>query len=785
MNGSMKADTRRNISTLGLFAAAGLLLCVSGVMAQVIQKPSSGGPMGTPAGVAPTTVVPYHGPVIIMPPAPRRPRPSVIESVRLEAVTADVQISDQVATTHVTYTLHNVGNVASEAQLVIPVPDGVTIRSFQYDGTGPEPTAILLARDEARNIYHSIVNSMRDPGLLEFAGYGAIRSSVFPVPAGATQNVRVVYEQALPASGDRIDYVLPRSESNTTDQVKWGVKFTVNSKRPITSVFSPSHAMTSERKSPGQVTVNIDPAAFNQPGSVMLSYLVQPAGDGVAASIIAMPDPSIGNGKGGYFMLVIGLPPTSPDAPKMKREVTLVMDRSGSMRGEKIVQTKAAAQQIISGLNDGEMFNIIDFSDSIQSFAAGPVLKDASSAARAKDYIAAINADGGTAIHAALLESLKPKPAAGMLPMVLFLTDGLPTVGEKSEVKIRDDAAKANEFSRRLFTFGVGYDVNSPLLANLAKVSRGAPTFVMPNEDVEAKVSQVFRRLAGPMLAAPSLTAMDGSGIVSSQLLREVQPAQLSDVFEGEQIVIYGQYTQSGTIKLKLNGTQGERARTFEIDVSTADASARNGFVGRLWAQRKIGALIEEIRNSAAEKPNGNPATDPRTKELVDEIVSLSKKFGILTEYTAFLATEKGEKYDAASFRGVMTDAAPTAVRRMAVRDGAGGVNQEVNAAKNAPSATPMDEKKQAYMDRDMQMREVRNVQAVNDRAFVYRNNRWLDMRILEQESAVPEQTVEFGTPDWMAVAEELGKQNLQGVLSLDGEVYFVLNGKRVLMKMQ
>ncbi len=221
------------------------------------------------------------------------------------------------------------------------------------------------------------------------------------------------------------------------------------------------------------------------PGSFRLSFVTAKAAnadEGIAATFLAYPDPSVG---GGYFLLLGGLPSGVAKAHAVKREITLVIDRSGSMRGGKMEQAKAAAQQIVDGLNAGEAFNIIDFSDSINSFAPAPVVKDVESATKARNYIAGIQANGGTALHDALLESLRPKPVEGVLPMVIFLTDGLPTVGEKSELKIRENAKNSNAFNRRVFAFGVGFDVNSPLLAAVAKGSRGAATFVTPEENVE------------------------------------------------------------------------------------------------------------------------------------------------------------------------------------------------------------------------------------------------------------------------------------------------------------
>ncbi len=134
-------------------------------------------------------------------------------ALEISNVTVGVVIRDQVATTMMEIRLRNPAAARQEAELLVPVPDRAVIRGFSFQGPGAEPSARLLPRDEAKATYDRIVARARDPALLEFAGFNLVRSSVFPVEAGGTQAVRLTYEHLLPATGDRVDYVLPRSES--------------------------------------------------------------------------------------------------------------------------------------------------------------------------------------------------------------------------------------------------------------------------------------------------------------------------------------------------------------------------------------------------------------------------------------------------------------------------------------------------------------------------------------------------------------------------------------------
>jgi Ca-activated chloride channel homolog len=557
------------------------------------------------------------------------------QPVRIAGVDVEVNITEQVAVTEMVISLHNPSNRGQEAELVMPVPDKAIVRQFSYEMQSGEPNAVILPRPEARRIYNEIVAKAKDPALLEFIGYNLVRSSVFPVAAGKTQKVTLIYENLLPADGGRVDYTLPRSES-VNYFVPWSIKTIIKSERPISTAYSPSHAIKTKRKSDNKIVVEIKEEARNEPGPFMLSYLLD--SDGISSTFLAYPDPKVG---GGYFLLLAGVPaaPKKSDGPGIKREITVVLDRSGSMRGKKIAQAREAAMQIINGLEKGERFNIIVYNDTIDMFSSKPVKLSDKNIEEAEEFLNDTKAKSGTNIHDALVEALRQKPSEEMLPIVIFLTDGLATVGQTSEVAIRDAVLKGNPYERRIFTFGVGNDVNTPLLDKIAEETRARATFVLPNEDVEVKVGQVYKRLKGPVLASPEIAVKGNSNRV-----RDMLPTVIPDMFEGEQLVLLGQYKKERPIKFELSGNYMGKSREFTFKLDPDKATTRNAFVPRLWASRKIGVMTDALRQMGA---NGNAANtkkiaqnDPKVKELVDEIIRLSTEFGILTEYTAFLARE-------------------------------------------------------------------------------------------------------------------------------------------------
>lgn len=342
------------------------------------------------------------------------------QAVQVTQVDARIDIADQIATTTLDIALRNPTSRPLESELLVPVPQGAVLKAFAFEGGSAEGTARLLPRDEARRMYDSIVAQTRDPALLEFVGNAVVKSSVFPVPANGTQKVRVTYEQLLEVDGTRLDYVLPRSEA-VEYAVPWKLSMRVKSTSRIASVYSPSHEIAVKQPSEREASLS---CVTKDPGAFRVS-LLRETKDEMTASLLAYPDPKIG---GGYFLVMIAPPKPKADAEPIKREVTLVIDRSGSMAGPKLDQVKAAALQVIEGLEDGEGFNLIVYNEAVEMFAAQPVLKNAQTTQQARDYISALRVSGGTNIHDSIVEALRQKPVEGMLPIVLFLTDGLPTV---------------------------------------------------------------------------------------------------------------------------------------------------------------------------------------------------------------------------------------------------------------------------------------------------------------------------------------------------------------------
>lgn len=747
------------------------------------------GAAGAPAASAQAAQWPEH---VVVPQRRGLTLVAGLNAVAVESVDARVAIVDQVATTRLEIALRNPGGALAEAVLLLPVPDGAAVRSFDFQGSSEKPTARLLPADEARASYEAIVRRSRDPALLEFAGCRWIRSSVFPVPPRGAQRVSISYEEVLAADGDRVDYALPRSEAADAAPAPWRITATVQSGRPVSTLYSPSHAVRASKGDGTLTLVELEPGAETEPGSFLLSFVR--ASSGVSGSIVACPDPG---GGGGHFLWLAGVPSGgSVDAgPPVPRELTVVIDRSGSMAGGKLDQAREAARQALEGLRAGERFNVMDYSDAVSFFAPSPVVKDAASMKAADAYLTGLLPAGGTNLHDALVAAVSQPAAPDALALVLFLTDGRATVGAIREPDIRNDVAAANDAERRIFTFGVGDDVNAPLLDAIAQKSRAWSAYVHPTETVEAKVGQLTRRLAEPVLTRPRIETIDRAGAVSTRCVRDVAPAELNDVFAGDQLVVLGRYLGDEPFVLRLTGERRGETRAYEFPFDPRRARPEHGYVARLWASRRIATLVDDVRQAGATGAAAHATallSDPKVGETVSEIVRLSTRYGVLSEYTSFFATEGTDLAKPDLLKQRVANA--LAQRAQKVREGRQAVAQSVNLRRQRQQREL--NRTNSYLDDELKRVRIANVAQVGDRTLYRRYAQWIDAEVFARAagaasapasapaaSSPATRVVDFGTPEYFALLQRLLAQGRQGLLALEGNLRLRVDGGTVIVR--
>jgi len=296
---------------------------------------------------------------------------------------------------------------------------------------------------------------------------------------------------------------------------------------------------------------------------------------------------------------------------------------SGSMAGAKLEQAKAAGRALLASLAPTDRFQVIAFSTEVREFRESWSAATHANLRAALDYLGSLTAGGSTNISGALETALRTPAGADRLPLVLFLTDGAPTVGERQPDRIAAIAANLRG-RQRVFTFGVGTDVNAALLEQLALSGRGTAQFVRPEEDVERAVSVVAQRLTSPV-ATDLRVRVDGVRV------DRVQPAGALDLFAGQELTVFARYHGGRRdARVTVEGTSVDGPVRWTASADFAARADGNAFVARLWAVQRVGWLSAERRRNGP------------TSELDDELRALGQRFGIPTELTSYLVVEPG-----------------------------------------------------------------------------------------------------------------------------------------------
>ena len=530
----------------------------------------------------------------------------------------EVKIDGQVAVTSIDQEFYNPNDQRLEGTYMYPVPEGAHIDKFSMEIGGKMVDAELLRADKARQIYEDIVRRMRDPALLEYAGRDLFKIRIFPIEPRSRKPIKISYTELLRSDAGTVTYSYPLStEKFSAQPIKsLSVKVEVKTEQPLASIYSPSHKVEIKRDGANRAVIGYESKDETPDTDFQLVYNSE-ARD-VGLSLITHKPV----GEDGYFLL-LAAPTTAKETKPAPKDIVFVVDTSGSMAGPKLQQAKKALEFCVENLNNEDRFEIVRFSTEAEPLFGKLVDADSEHRKRASNFIADLKPIGGTAIADALQSALKARTEKTERPfLIIFLTDGLPTVGARNPDEIVAEVKKAG--SARIFSFGIGSDVNTQLLDQIAEGTRAFSQYVLANEDLEVKVSSFYTRIKEPALTNVRLEF--GGGVRTSKLY----PAQLPDLFKGDQLVVTGRYTGSGEVEAKLTGIANGREQIFTYKVKFNDSS--NDYVARLWATRRVGFLLDEVRLHG------------ETNELRDEATDLARRYGIVTPYTAYLIVEDEDR---------------------------------------------------------------------------------------------------------------------------------------------
>ena len=580
------------------------------------------------------------------------PMPVAVETAFLQIKTT---IVDGAATTELRQTLKNRTPVPQEAWWLLPLPPDATADRFTLSVNGQETQGEVLDSQRARGIYEEIVRKRRDPGLLEYLGGGLLRARVFPIPPQGEVQVAVRYVELLRPSDGVTTWRFPvrAAWSEGTGPQRLGLAVDIRSALPIKTVWSPCPGLDLVRDGEHHVRASLELDRGAPPPRDLALHYGTSEQDFGAHVLTFRPA-----GADGYFLLLLAPRRDWPVEAELARSINLVLDTSGSMAGEKIAQARAAVRTFLQSLAPRDYFNVIPFSTDARPFFGEPVPASKDNVQQALARVDELAARGGTNIDEALTQafqhatpdcSKRRDGAPELVPITVFLTDGLPTVGITDVDQLLQKARAQNGSKARVFVFGVGHDVNTRLLDTLAQETRGDRDYVQPGEDIEQKTSALFTKLSGPVMTDLQL-AIDGIA-VSDQ-----EPRLLPDLFVQGQLAVVGRYRGEGHRAIRLQGRIGKDRREYVFE-ATFPASARtHDWLPSLWAQKRVAALLDAIRLNGQQQ------------ELVAEVTRLGKEFGIVTPYTSHLVVEEGAQIQ--QFRGVVGGGAlDEAVRERLQRD--------------------------------------------------------------------------------------------------------------------
>ncbi len=534
-----------------------------------------------------------------------------------------IAIEEQVAVTTVEQTFRNHTDRNLEAVYLFPVPKGAAVNKFTMWVNGKETSGELLEAKKAAQVYTDIVRRTQDPGLLEYIGNDLMRLKVFPIAPRVDQKVRVTFSAIATADNGVVEYLYPlKTDGKATKTLEdFSVKATIKSQHAIQNVYSPTHAISVTRNGDREVTMTFERSQALLDKDFQLFYSLSNKEIGITP-VFHRPISS----EDGYFLMLISPQIESAKATVIPRDLVLVLDTSGSMDNVKMDQARKALKHCLGQLRAKDRFAIITFSTNVRKYRDNLVEANEEQIENAKKWVDGLRAGGGTAIQNALDSAMEIRSAEdGRSFTVVFFTDGQPTIGEMRPEKIVKNVEAKNTSNTRIFTFGVGDDVNTALLDQLADNTKAISTYVRPAEDIEAKVSSLYSKISHPVLANVRLTTSDNIK------LQEIYPSRLPDLFFGSQLVVLGKYSGQGAAAVKLSGQVGKDTKEFVYDVTFPQrTSSDHDFVEHLWARRKVGFLLDQIRLNGEQK------------ELMDEMVLLAKKYGIATPYTSYLVVPDG-----------------------------------------------------------------------------------------------------------------------------------------------
>ena len=717
--------------------------------------------------LSPWTTVRADGLIVIpSPPGTHSPTPFPLE-VKYHRV--EVDISDQTAKTFIDQEFYNPTGTRLEGIYIFPLPEGAVLENFSMNINGKMVSAELLDAEKARKIYEDIVRKMRDPALLEYSGRGAFKVRIFPIEPRSTKRVKISYVEFLESDSGMLRYTYPLNTEKFSSKPLNNVSIRVNleSKEKIKTIFCPTHEVEIKRHGNHKAVISFEASNVKPDTDFLLYYSMNK--ETIGLNLLTHRPV----GEDGFFLLTAA-PSFGFDKKEIvPKDITFVLDTSGSMAGKKMAQAKRALLFCIENLNARDRFEIVRFSTEAEALFGSLQSASAENLRRAKQFIESLKPIGGTNMEEALRKALEgAERQSGRPGIVVFMTDGKPTIGVTDEDQLIEKIKEANSSKGRIFTFGIGNEVNTHLLDRITEETRAYRIYVGTEEDIELKISNFYEKVKSPVLVDLEL-----------DFGREIKvfktyPGELPNLFKGSQLVVLGRYRGSADTRVVLEGTVEKQEKAFTYRVNFPEREKSNEFIAAMWAAQRIGYLLDQVRLHGEDR------------ELREEIVDLARRYGIVTPYTSYLIIEdekerraRNELGEEEQTLGAIRDitfnrSMKSEYDSMHRKSGSRSItaSKEVAGLKNAQNYQQLYQGRErlTYTDRAGRVRnltsQVRNIQG---RAIYQNGNVWVDSKLQEQKRERVKR-IQFASAEYFSLLKR--EPQSSQFMALGRNVRFVLN---------
>ncbi|VAX22032.1 hypothetical protein MNBD_IGNAVI01-873 [hydrothermal vent metagenome] len=553
------------------------------------------------------------------------------EKMWIKSIDVKVNIQDQVAVTKVDQIFYNEMDQSVEAIYIFPLPENAMMTKLVYWFNGERHEAEIRERQEAVNAYNSKLNQWMDPALLEYMGDNLFRLSIVPVNAHTEVRTEITYVEMLNYEFGVNNYKFLLNTLDLSSQPLETVHFFMNarSQNPYKYFKSPSHENSMSTRlvkiSDYNYTLEFGDENYYPDKDLIVNF--ETVRNKVQFSLLTYtPTEEDSMGTDSFYSLWITPPDSITEEETIPKDIVFTADVSSSMAGMRIHQVKQSLDNFLDLLNPSDKFNIVTFGTYVDQFKPDLVPATIENVESAHNFVFQMYALGMTNISSALDSSLNQSFGDTTSNNLIFLTDGKPTIGEIDPQSVIDSVGANNTKNVRIFSFGVGDDLNRNLITRLANENHGYATYIASDDSISLLVSNHFRKISKPLITDININY---GGLQNW----DRYPKVLHDLYWGSQTVEMGLYTNSGEFPITIMGKIGHENVEFTKTLNFQDSSGYR-FIPRLWAKSKITHLLDLI------DINGE------TDELVDQIIELSLRFQILTKYTAFYVDPEDDPTD-------------------------------------------------------------------------------------------------------------------------------------------